>query len=374
MTGDTFDLAVVGAGIVGLAHALVAARRGWRVVVIDRDDRCVGASIRNFGFISVSGQGAGDTWRRAMRSRDVWAEVAPLAGIPILQRGLWLTAHRPEAWTVLEAFARTPMGHGCDLVVAADVGHRAPELRMDGAVGAMHSPHELRVESRQAVPRLAGWLAEAHGVTFRWGETVLDVTPEGLRTVTGVIKASRVVVCPGTVLTGVARTWLAPFNLRLTQLQMLRVRPPAGFRLNAPVMGDLSLVRYRGYADLPESVALRTRLQIEAGDALANGIHLIVVQSADGTLVVGDSHHDALSPLPFASEEVDRIILRHLHETVDLATCEVVERWTGVYPVGGPSDALVVAPDDRVRVVVVTSGTGASTAFGLAEDVFGGWQ
>jgi hypothetical protein len=69
-----------------------------------------------------------------------------------------------------------------------------------------------------------------------------------------------------------------------------------------------------------------------------------------------------------------RIILRHLHETVDLATCQVVERWTGVYPVGGPSDALVVAPDDRVRVVVVTSGTGASTAFGLAEDVFGGWR
>ncbi|NBQ62165.1 MAG: FAD-dependent oxidoreductase, partial [Proteobacteria bacterium] len=72
MPGDIFDLAVVGAGIVGLAHALVAARRGWRVVVIDRDDRCVGASIRNFGFITVSGQGAGDTWRRAMRSRDVW--------------------------------------------------------------------------------------------------------------------------------------------------------------------------------------------------------------------------------------------------------------------------------------------------------------
>ena len=374
MAGDIFDLAVVGAGIVGLAHALVAARRGWRVVVIDRDDRCVGASIRNFGFITVSGQGAGDTWRRAMRSRDVWEEVAPLAGIPILQRGLWLTAHRPEAWTVLEAFARTPMGHGCELAGAADVSHRAPELRMDGAVGAMHSPHELRVESRQAVPRLASWLAEAHGVTFRWGETVLDVTPDGLRTVTGVIRASRVVVCPGTMLTGVARTWLAPFDLRLTQLQMLRVRPPVGFHLTAPVMGDLSLVRYRGYADLPESVALRARLETEAGDALANGIHLIVVQSSDGTLVVGDSHHDAVSPLPFASEDVDRIILRHLHETVDLASCDVVERWTGVYPVGGPSDALVVAPDDRVRVVVVTSGTGASTAFGLAEDVFGGWR
>jgi len=33
-----------------------------------------------------------------------------------------------------------------------------------------------------------------------------------------------------------------------------------------------------------------------------------------------------------------------------------------------------VAADYLEREVVVTSGTGASTAFGLAEDVFGGWR
>ncbi len=76
----TFDLAVVGAGICGLAHALAAARRGKRVAVIDRDTQANGASIRNFGFITVTGQQAGECWRRAMRSRDVWLEVAAAAG------------------------------------------------------------------------------------------------------------------------------------------------------------------------------------------------------------------------------------------------------------------------------------------------------
>ena len=51
------------------------------MAVVERDQRCVGASIRNFGFVTVTGQPAGDTWRRARTSRDIWARVAPEAGI-----------------------------------------------------------------------------------------------------------------------------------------------------------------------------------------------------------------------------------------------------------------------------------------------------
>ena len=48
-----FDLVIIGAGILGLAHALHAARRGLRVAVLDRDAQANGASIRNFGFVTV---------------------------------------------------------------------------------------------------------------------------------------------------------------------------------------------------------------------------------------------------------------------------------------------------------------------------------
>ncbi|HVW94267.1 MAG TPA: FAD-dependent oxidoreductase, partial [Devosia sp.] len=58
-----YDLAVVGAGICGLAHALAAARRGLKVIVLDRDAQANGASIRNFGFITVTGQQQGECWR-----------------------------------------------------------------------------------------------------------------------------------------------------------------------------------------------------------------------------------------------------------------------------------------------------------------------
>lgn len=368
------DVVVVGAGIVGLAHALAAARRGLRVTVVERDHRCVGASIRNFGFVTVTGQPAGATWRRARASRDVWAEVAPQAGIAIEHRGLWVLARRPEAAAVLQQFMDTEMAEGVVLHDAAEAAALAPSLRCEGAVAALYSPHELRVESRQAIPRLAAWLAERHGVRFLFGETVLEASGGQVRTSARVLDAGHVVLCPGTELTGVAATALARHGgLRLTRLQMLRVRPEAGFRLGAAVMADLSLVRYGGYAALPAAAALRHRLEDEAGPSLAAGIHLIVVQSADGTLVVGDSHHDDRTPEPFADAAVDALILHHLRETVDLAECEVVQRWTGVYPTGADADCVIEAPEPGLRVVVVTSGTGASTAFAIAEEVFDDW-
>ncbi len=133
-TSQSYDVAIVGAGICGLAHALAAARRGKRVVVVDRDAQANGASIRNFGFITVTGQQAGKCWRRAKRSAEVWLEVADSAKIPIVQRGLLMIARRAEARAVIEAFLQTDMGAECRLVEPRELktygtGLRAQRIR-----------------------------------------------------------------------------------------------------------------------------------------------------------------------------------------------------------------------------------------------------
>ena len=370
MTSQLFDLAVVGGGVIGLAHAYVAAKAGRRVAVIERDVRASGASIRNFGFITVSGQARGDSWRLARRTRDVWAEVAPAAGIPIEQHGLYLTARSDEAIAVIEAFLATEMGEACGLLepdvfrgLTGGLGGR--DLR-----GALHSPHELRVESRTAIALLTRWLKEAFGVVF-FNETVaFETTPPRLRTSRGAIEAGAVVVCPGDDFVTLYPNLIGGYGLRKCRLSMLKLADP-GVRLPGALMSDLGLARYRGYSDLPEARALETKLRAEQPSHFANGVHLIVAQGADGGLIVGDSHHYDALPGPFAPSAAEDDILDEYARATGRAPPPVLERWTGVYAVAEDRTYLIDTPEPRVRLVMVTSGTGASTGFGIAERVIG---
>ena len=257
-----YDLAVVGAGIIGLAAALAAVRRGMRVVVLDRDAQANGASVRNFGFITVTGQERGEMWSRARRTREVWLEVAAAAGVPVVHRGLWMTARRPEAVAVLEAFMGTEMAEGCSLLTPAAARRRFPQLAAPALAAVLESTTELRVESCQAIPRLAAWLTEAHGVTFLRNVTVHGIELPTVSTSGGALEAARVAVCPGDDLSGLYAARIAAHAVTRCKLQMLRLGSP-GWKLPAALMSDLGLVRYAGYAGLAPCAALKTRLQAE---------------------------------------------------------------------------------------------------------------
>lgn len=361
-----YDLAVVGGGVVGLAHAYVAARAGLKVVVIERDVRANGASIRNFGFITVTGQARGESWRLARRTRDIWADIAPRAGIPIIHSGLTLTLRRPESVAIAQAFLATEMGEGCRLLDAAALRARYPQFAAADSLGALISPHELRMESRDAIPALALWLAETLGVDFLYGSAALSATPPNLETSRGPVCAQAVVVCPGDDFSGLYPDRIAAYAPTRCRLSMLRLADP-GVPWPTGVMSDLGLLRYRGYGDLPEAQALRARLEAEQAAHLAHGVHLIAVRSADGSLVVGDSHHHDTLPGPFAAAETETLILDEFRRATGQAPPPVLERWTGTYASAPDRAFFIDTPEPQVRLVMVTSGTGASTAFAIAE-------
>jgi glycine/D-amino acid oxidase-like deaminating enzyme len=147
---------------------------------------------------------------------------------------------------------------------------------------------------------------------------------------------------------------------------MLRVAAPGGQRYQPALLTGLSLLRYPGFTSQPGFERVRERLEREAPELLAAGIHLIVVQLPSGDLIIGDTHEYADTASPFREERLDELVLVEACRLLGVARLEVRQRWQGVYPVAPGDPFLVDEPLPGVFVVEVLAGIGMTTAFGLA--------
>ena len=161
MTGGSYDDVVIGAGIVGLAHAYHLARRGRRVLVIERHPRAQGASVRNFGMLWPIGQPNGDLRLLALYSRTIWLDVLTEAGIWHDKSGSLHVAYADDEARVLTEFAQDACrgGFPCKLLESSgrsETVHTAQTGRAAG--GALESERNLhRSEGNlESVPALAG--------------------------------------------------------------------------------------------------------------------------------------------------------------------------------------------------------------------------
>ena len=366
LSDKTYDVVVVGGGIVGLASAYAAVKKGLSVAVVERQSQNKDASVRNFGFVTVSGQRRGEHWQRAMHSRNVWAEVAPKAGIQVEHRGLHMLMQRPEAMDVAEAFLKTEMGKYCRLLTPSEINEVVPYLKK--GEGVLYSPHELRVESNTAIAKLAHWLEQAQGVDFYNQTTVTSVELPKVRTSRGVLKTEHCVVCPGVDFTSLYPDVLATTKAKMCTLNMMRVMPKQAFKLNAAVMSDLSFARYDGFAQLPEAEPLKNLLDDIQSVERQAGVHLIVVQSADGSLIIGDSHDYSDRELPFRDTRIDDLIINEFHRVMGVGEIDITQHWLGVYP-SANEVVFKTSPEKGVVIGSVTGGTGASTGFAFGEEL-----
>jgi FAD dependent oxidoreductase TIGR03364 len=361
----TADLAIAGAGIVGLAVADEALRRGLSVVVVEQDARPSGASVRNFGHGCLTAQtGLARDYAGVARTR--WLELRDEAGLWVQECGTVVAARSPEELAVVTEFVETHPGDAV-LLTPDEVTARVP-VSGAGLLGGGWLPLDLRVDPRQAAPALARHLV-ARGLDLRPSTSVLGAGGGVLRTSRGDVHAERIVLAVGHDLDRLFPDLAASSELRRCELHMLRVATPAGRRFPAAVLTGTSLLRYTGFTACASSAALRDRLQDERPDLLAAGVNHMLTQHPSGDLLIGDTHSYPDTPSPFAPEELDELILDETRRLLGAERLAVRERWRGVYASSPTSDYLVQSPAEGVLAVAVTSGIGMTTALGLAPAV-----
>jgi FAD dependent oxidoreductase TIGR03364 len=372
----TYDVGVVGAGIVGLAHAYHLARRGLRVVVFERHQRAQGASVRNFGMIWPIGQPVGPLYQLARRSRAIWLEVLTASGLWHRQCGsLHLAYHEDEA-QVLREFVAESAGQDrpCELWTPAQVVAGFPAVVSTGLRAGLWSPLELAVDARQVIAELAAWLARTWGVDFVFGTPVLGHDLPRVLTTNGDRLVRRLVICTGTDFRELTPTAFADCGLVLVKLQMMRSQAFGDrFQIGTHLAAGLTLRHYASFAKCPTLPALVRRLDAELPDYGRYGIHVLVSQNDRGELTLGDSHEYGDAIEPFDRPHIDELILGYLKTFLTIPDLTIAARWHGHY-VKHPTAAYVVArPDPRIIAVTGLGGAGMTLSFGLAERVVNDW-
>ncbi|MFF7970320.1 FAD-dependent oxidoreductase [Streptomyces sp. NPDC007905] len=199
----TCDVVVVGAGMVGAACALYAARTGLDVRVVDRGPVAGGTTGAGEGNLLVSDKGPGPELDLALLSARLWAELAGELGASVEYepKGGVVVASTPGTLGALADFAEGQRAAGvtAEPVGADELGELEPRLA-PGMAGGVHYPQDAQV-----MPALAAaHLLHASGARLHTGRAVTGVlraadgTVLGVRTGQGDIHAPAVVNAAGT--------------------------------------------------------------------------------------------------------------------------------------------------------------------------------
>jgi FAD dependent oxidoreductase TIGR03364 len=366
---------IVGGGVLGVMHAALARSRGLDVVHLEREPAARGASVRNFGLVWVSGRAAGAELALALRSRQLWEELAgQIPGTGFQAAGsLTLVLTEAEVSLLKQAAALPDAAtRGFELLDQAGVCAANPAVAGEVAGGLLCRLDAI-VEPRQVPRAVTEHLRATSGSgQYDWlpGHEAVEVAPHAVRDHTGRWhRADLVVLCTGAAHTGVAGPHLAGYQrppVRRVRLQMLQTEPLDATVATALADGDT--LRYYPAYDLPG----RQELAPQPAAAAASAAQLLLVQRLDGSLTIGDTHcYD--EPFPF---DVDEAAYDHLRARAEQLLGRQLpptrRRWAGVYSQATTGELYhrsQVAPG--VQLVTGPGGRGMTLAPAIAEQTFG---
>jgi len=362
---------IVGAGIVGLATARALAIRGYKVTLFERNERAVGASIRNFGMIWPIGQATGPLFERAMLSRGIWKEICTEARIWHNETGsLHLVYHDDELQVINEYAEVNRHFRDCSLLTPKQALTRSPAVNPVGLKGALWSGEELIVESRVAIGQIAKYLTEKYDVEFYWNTAISEVKHPKVSSGHSTWEADEIFICSGADFETLYPGLFLETAITKCKLQMMRlVTQPGDWRIGPSLCGGLSMIHYPGFQAAGSLPVLRKRYEEQYAEYLKWGIHVMVSQNGSGELTIGDSHEYGLVHDPFDKQFINDMITAYLHTFATFKDWKLLQSWHGIYPkmTDGRTELIIeLAPG--VTLINGVGGNGMTLSFGLCEE------
>jgi len=364
---------VVGAGIVGLAVTRALSEKGFDVTVVERSEKVIGASVRNFGMVWPIGQPSGTLYQRAIRSRDIWKEIAEEAGMWYDDCGSMHLAYHDDEWQVLQEleYLFGQENRKSFLWTKDMIADRFPTIKTHGLKGGLFSKDELIVDPRTAIDTIPTFFSSKYDVEFLWKSNVTDVKTNSIKVNGQWMDTDMIWICSGPDFETLFPELFAKLSITKCKLQMMRYMPePSTLRIGTAVCGGLSLAHYQSFKAASSLKDLKDRFQEEMQAYMSNGIHVMVSQNQAGELTVGDSHEYGHSLDPFDRSSINQLIIDYLSTFMHCENWKMTESWNGIYSkMTDNSTEVFLNPEKDVFILNGLGGAGMTLSFGLAEEM-----
>ncbi len=341
MRTRTADVAIVGAGIVGLFCAYFLARRGVEVVVVERKTPGSGSSTRNGGGVR-SQWGTATNIQLSVLSQPYWAAFEDRFGVDVEMRRIGYLFLAPDADGLQELRRQVALqrGFGVDseILTATDIAARWSSLRDIEVAGGSFcgtdgflNQHRLMHAVTQAV--------EAAGATIECGADVTELEMKAgriaaVRTTAGTIGTELVVNCAGAWAPSLAEPLGVALPIRARRVQLMLARPT---RLLP--------------ADLPWLIDPVRQVHIR--------------QDVDGRALVGGflGNDEIVDPSAYdhdADADWIRSVLQYIAErfAIEIDRSSVIYSWAGLYPTTPDQHPIIDRTEAGMVVVGGFAGAG----------------
>ena len=306
MSSSDYELIVIGAGIVGAACADECARRGMRVLVVDRDVVGSGATAAGMGHIVVMDDSEAQ-FALTRYSQQLWQKLR--ADLPddveYEQTGtIWVAADDDEMAEVLrkhDYYAKRYVP--TEVLSAASLKGMEPNLR-DGLVGGLLVPEDA-VLYPPCAARFLIERAQKCGATLRLGAHAKEIRRRHVRLSDGSeLSGERIVIASG--------AWASEL------IPDIQVRKRKGHL----VITD----RYPGFMrhQLVELGYLKSAHSVSEDSVAFN-----VQPRQTGQILIGSSRQFGAEHKEVDHDILQRMLRRAQEYMPALGTCSAVRSWTG---------------------------------------------
>lgn len=364
---------VIGAGIVGLATARALSLKGFSVKVIERNDKAVGASIRNFGMLWPIGQPDGELYERALQTKSIWKTICDEAHIWYDEVGsLHVAQHQDELKVLNELHDHFKKDRQVNMFTQNEIIEVCPAANTKNIIGGLYCNEEMIINPVQAIEAIPAYFEEKYRIDFIWGKCVSFVGDNEVYVGTNEFhEADLVFICSGTDFETLYPEVFKSFPFTKCKLQMLRtIAQPDNWKMGSALCGGLSLIHYKSFAAATALKDLKLRYQNEMSEYLDWGIHVMACQNNAGQITIGDSHEYADIHTPFNSKKINKLIIDYLGKISNFPSLQIEEVWNGQYPklTNGDTD-IFYSPEPGVYIINGLGGAGMTLSFGLAEEL-----